>query len=69
MSKEVKFERLVIGSDIFSYGDVLLSAIAKYLNPDISIEKMVLYLRITMQTKLLFSIIVELVFMKNVDKI
>lgn len=39
MSKEVKFERLVIGSDIFSYGDVLLSAIAKYLNPDISIER------------------------------
>ena len=39
MSKEVKFERLVIGSDIFSYSDVLLSAIAKYLNPDISIER------------------------------
>lgn len=39
MSKEVKFERLVIGSDIFSYGDVLLSAITKYLNPDISIER------------------------------
>ena len=29
MSKEVKFERLVIGSDIFTYGDVLLSAITK----------------------------------------
>lgn len=39
MSKEVKFERLVIRSGIFTYGDVLLSAIAKYLNPDISIEK------------------------------
>ena len=39
MSKEVKFERLVIGSDIFTYGDVLLSAICKYLNPDISIER------------------------------
>lgn len=39
MSKEVKFERLVIGSDIFTYGDVLLSAIGKYLNPDISIER------------------------------
>lgn len=39
MSKEVKFERLVIGSAIFSYSDVLLSAIAKYLNPDISIER------------------------------
>ena len=39
MSKEVKFERLVIGSDIFTYGDVLLSAITKYLNPDISIER------------------------------
>lgn len=39
MSKEVKFERLVIGSGIFTYGDVLLSAIAKYLNPDILIEK------------------------------
>ena len=39
MSKEVKFERLIIGSDIFSYGDVLLSAIGKYLNPDISIER------------------------------
>lgn len=39
MSKEVKFERLIIGSDIFSYGDVLLSAIGKYLNPDMSIER------------------------------
>ena len=39
MSKEVKFERLVIGSDIFTYGDVLLSAICKYLNPNISIER------------------------------
>ena len=39
MSKEVKFERLVIGSDIFTYGDVLLSAITKYLNPNISIER------------------------------
>ena len=39
MSKEVKFTKLVIGSDIFSYDDVLISAIAKYLNPDISIGR------------------------------
>ena len=39
MSKEVNFTKLVIGSDIITYGDVLLSAIGKYLNPDISIER------------------------------
>lgn len=39
MSKEVNFTKLVIGSDIFSYDDVLISAIAKYLNPDISIGR------------------------------